>query len=330
MNMILPINKDMQIPNFNLLRGLLFLIAGLILCSSISGKCVAQEKQSQTNREILINVTITNSKGNYITRLDQGLFALFEGKTFPKILSFQNNDTPASIALVLDTSVSMRLGESQISVPPEMLAGLVSGFIKQSNKENDYFLLGFNERPQVLSDWTQSEKAITDTVASLKWKSLTALYDACYFGVEKLAQAKNQKRVLFIITDGVGDSASKHGPKDLEQLLMKNPDILVYSIALPSGALNQTVAGAIGGESLSKLSEISGGKAFFTNKIKELTHAFELMALELRNQYLIGFKSPEDGKEHQIKIKLKLPDDVPGPLRKISIRSREKYLALKN
>ena len=83
---------------------------------------------------------------------------------------------------------------------------------------DEYFVVGFNRQPQLLADWTNNEMSVANAVTLLEQKGPTALYDACYLSAEKLAQAKHQKQVLVLITDGGGDSVSKHKLKELQQL----------------------------------------------------------------------------------------------------------------
>lgn len=313
----------MNLFHSSLLRIFLFFLAGLTLILPIPRMNPAQTKPVDKS-QVLINVTVTNDKGNYITGLDKSIFTLSEEKTPLEINHFRAGDIPASVGIILDTSASMRLGDTQISVTNQMLGELISQFIKQSNQSNDYFVIGFNEQPALLADWTEDGTSVFKTVISHKRKGLTALYDACFMGVEKLGQAKHQKRVLLLITDGRGDSASQHKQKNMQRLLSERTDVLFYAVALPYDLQRPY---ALDTKPLVARAQQSGGRAFFTEDRNELNSAFELIALELRHQYLIGFTSSNDGKEHRIKIRLTPPANAPQQIRDFSIRSRGKYVA---
>ncbi len=289
-------------------------------------RSVAQQTESVSGEQALLNITIMNGKGDYIWDLDKSMFALFEGKVRQGITSFRAEDIPVSIGVVLDASGSMQLEDSRIKLIPNNLREMLSQFVKRSHEANEYFVIGFNRQPQLIADWTNNEMSVANAVTALKPKGQTSLYDACYLGVEKLAQAKHQKRVLFLLTDGGEDNASKHKQSELQKLLQRRTDVLLYAVVFSPSPQNIFD----GGKALDELARMTGGRAFFTQRVKDLNVVFSLIALELRHQYLLGFTSASDGKKHRVKIKLTPPSDAPRQLQKVSIRSREEYLATKD
>ena len=80
-------------------------------------------------------------------------------------------------------------------------------------------------------------------------------------------------------------------------------------------------------EALAKISEETGGKPFFPQKLAEMGGIVNEIAHELRNQYSIGYVSSntaKDGSWRRVKIALEGPDAA-----KYHVRSRTGYFAPK-
>ena len=80
---------------------------------------------------------------------------------------------------------------------------------------------------------------------------------------------------------------------------------------------------------LDDLANVTGGKSFYPRTAVEMDEIFERIALELRNQYSVGY-IPDDfepnGKWRKVKVKVKPPRGLP----RLSVRSREGYYASPN
>src|SRR5437667_12394815 len=75
-------------------------------------------------------------------------------------------------------------------------------FIQTSHDRDEYFLIGFNSRAQWLMDRTRDGNAVLDKLTFVQTKNNTALYDACYLGVERVQRGPHPKRALLLISDG--------------------------------------------------------------------------------------------------------------------------------
>ena len=65
---------------------------------------------------------------------------------------------------------------------------------------------------------------------------------------------------------------------------------------------------------LAELSEVSGGRMFSVESADELPDIAEKISIELRNQYVIGYKPSNlvrDGRWRRIKVKLNPPRGLP-------------------
>jgi Ca-activated chloride channel family protein len=270
---------------------------------------------------ITLTVTVTDTYGRYVSGLDKKAFKVFEDKEEQNIEYFSDDDAPVSVGVIFDVSGSM--SGDKIRKAREAL----SRFIETSHDSDEYFLIAFNSRAQLLLDKTRNGDAVLDKLTFVETKSNTALYDACYLGVEKVSHGAHQKRALLLISDGQ-DNDSRYTFSEVRRLL-KESDVVLYSIGILGGNDPGSSLGMDGQAVLDELSAVSGGKAFFPNTSAEMDELFERIALELRHQYSIAYRPKNftnDGKWHKLKVKVTPPRGLP----RLFVRSREGYYAVTN
>ena len=277
------------------------------------------DEQVTINTDLItLTVTVTDTYGRYVSGLDKSSFTVFDDKEQQEIAFFSDEDAPVSVGIIFDVSGSM--GGDKIRHAREAL----SRFIDTSHDMDEYFLIGFNTRAQLLLDKTRNGNAVIDKLTFVQPRQNTALYDACYLGVEKVARGTHAKRALLLISDGQ-DNESRYTFSDLRRLL-KETDVVLYSIGIVSPNDATSNVGMQGQGILDELSAVSGGKAFFPSTDAEMNEIFERIALELRHQYSIGYKPANfvnDGRWHRIKVKVQPPRGLP----RLFVRNKEGYFA---
>ena len=72
-----------------------------------------------------------------------------------------------------------------------------------------------------------------DKLTFVQTKGQTALYDACYLGVEKVTRGTHPKRAVLLISDGQ-DNSSRYTFSELRRLL-KESDVIIYAVGILSG-----------------------------------------------------------------------------------------------
>ena len=135
---------------------------------------------------VLINVTVTDPLNRFVTGLEKENFRLFEDKAEQKVVHFASEDAPLSIGLVFDTSGSMgnKLGKSRQAV---------SQFFKTANPEDEFFLVQFNDRPELIQDFTTNIEDIQNRLTFTQAKGRTALLDAVYMALHKMKKGHNPR-----------------------------------------------------------------------------------------------------------------------------------------
>ncbi len=289
--------------------------------SAAVGTTVNSEEQVTVNADlVLLNVTLTDNYGRYVTGISKDAFTVLDDKEPQQITFFTDEDVPVSLGVIFDVSGSM--SGDKISKAREALRR----FIDTSHNSDEYFLIGFNSRAQLLLDRTRNSDALLDKLTFVQTKGQTALYDACYLGVERVAHGSHPKRAILVISDGQ-DNSSRYTFSELRKML-KESDVLIYAIGiLDKGSPSEL---DVGGQAiLDELASVSGGKAFFPNTGAEMNEIFERIAIELRHQYSLGYKPTNftnNGRWHRLKVKVTPPRGLPH----LFVRSKDGYYATMN
>jgi Ca-activated chloride channel family protein len=253
---------------------------------------------------VLVPVTITDPMNRLVTGLDKENFQVYEGKDAQEIKHFSSEDAPISLGVIFDMSGSM---SSKI----ERAREAVAEFFKTANPQDEFFMIAFADKPEQISDFTQSVEEIQGKLIYTVPKGRTALLDAIYLGVSKMRQAKYAKKALLIISDG-GDNHSRYTEGEIKSLV-KEADVLIYAIGLYDHYF-PTEEERLGPALLSDVTELTGGRAFTIDNPNDLADVATKIGIELRNQYVLGYrpKNPgHDGKWRKIKVKLLAPKGLP-------------------
>jgi hypothetical protein len=115
-----------------------------------------------TNTDLItFNVTVTDIYGRFVSGLSKNAFAIFDEKSQQDISFFSDEDSPVSVGILFDVSGSMSGDKVRRA------RDALSHFVQTSHDRDEYFLIGFNSRAQLLMDRTRDGQAVLD----LGWSS---------------------------------------------------------------------------------------------------------------------------------------------------------------
>jgi VWFA-related protein len=267
-----------------------------------------------------IYVTVTKAaNGQLLTGLEKKNFKLYEDKVEQEILNISSEDAPLSVGVVFDASGSMG---SKLQRSREAVAQ----FMKTANPEDEFFLVQFNDRPELTMPFTSDPGQIQNRLTFLQSKGSTALLDGVFLGMNEMKKARNGRKAILIISDG-GDNNSRFTESELKSFV-READVQIYAIGIyePAGARGRTPEELSGPGLLADITETTGGKHFAVENLADLPEVAAKIGLELRNQYVLSY-SPKnlarDGKYRKVEVKLVNVGKLP-PLR---ARFREGYYA---
>jgi Ca-activated chloride channel homolog len=291
----------------------------LVTQPSTQDKAGQADKSIQIGRDVVtVNVTVMDPYGRFVTGLDKSNFEIFDDKIKQEILFFNDDDLPITLGIIYDVSGSM---QSRIARSLHALRR----FVETSNSDDEFFLVGFNQKAKLIRDFTTSGESIVNSLTLVSPDGNTALYDATYLGVQKAQQGRHTKKALLLVSDGQ-DNHSRYTYREVRDLV-KEADVQVYAIGIVD-LWKDTEWGPYGLSVLEELTRVTGGKAFFPTSEEELADVCTQIALELRHQYSVGYYPTtdiRDGRYHKIKVKVDPPPGLP----RLSVRAKEGYFGLK-
>ena len=253
---------------------------------------------------VLIPVTITDPMNRLVTGLEKDNFSVFEGPNKQEIRHFSSEDAPISLGVIFDMSGSM---SNKIDKAREA----VVEFFRTANPQDEFFMIAFNDRPELVSDFTSSIEDIQGKLVYTLARGRTSLLDAIYLGLNKMRDAKHQKKALLIISDG-GDNHSRYTENEIRSIV-KEADVQIYAIGI-FDAQPRTEEERLGPTMLSDITDVTGGRTFTIDNPNELADVATKIGIELRNQYVLGYRptnAVHDGKWRKVKVKLIPPKGLP-------------------
>jgi Ca-activated chloride channel homolog len=267
---------------------------------------------------VTLTLTVTDLYGRYVSGLGKNAFTVIDNNQEQEITFFSDRDAPVSIGVLFDVSGSMN-GEKI-----QRARNALKRFIESSHPSDEYFLIAFNSRAQLLLDRSRDGEAVLQKLTLVQPRQNTALYDAVYLGIERVTRGSHQKKALLIISDGQ-DNSSRYNFGEVRRL-MKESDVVTYAVGVIDSGDAGSALGMQGQAFLDELTSVTGGKSFYPSSHIEMDEIFERIALELRHQYSIGYTPTDfqpDGKWRKVKVKVKPPRGLP----RLSVRGREGYYA---
>ena len=262
-------------------------------------------KQSQTKPQDklvintkLVNLTVSvNDKlGRFVAGMSKEDFEVFDDNIKQDIAFFSDDDAPISLGIVYDVSGSMGNFSSRS-------LAMLRYFFDNSHKEDEFYVYAFNNRVQLVQDFTSLPEALLNRVTFIKAKGSTALFDATYAAVEKIREGRHHKKVILIFSDGE-ENSSRYSGRELQNLLKEN-DVQIYAIGM-SEISN-------GAGTLKFIAEPTGGQALFPFDYASAEVVYTRLALMLRRQYVIGFypSNVTSGTTwHKLNVQIKAPKQL--------------------
>ena len=255
----------------------------------------------------LVNVTVTDPYNRLVTGLEPDNFRVFEDNVEQEVVNFSSEDVPASVGVILDMSGSManKIGRAKEAALQ---------FFKTANPQDEFFMVGFNDRAGLLSTFTDNVEDLQSRMLTISAKGSTALLDAIYLGLTQMRDSHHAKRALLIISDG-GDNHSRYSERDIKRLV-READTQLYSIGIfdPLEYRARTPEELNGPSLLSEITQLTGGRSFTAENPNDLPDIATKIGTELRNQYVLGYRptnKTHNARWRKIKVKMRVPKGLP-------------------
>ena len=289
----------------------------------------------------LVNTVFTavDQDRHFVTTLRANDLRVLENQT-PQDISLFERETnrPLTIVILVDTSKSQ-----ERTLPDEKRAAKTFLSAVMRPAVDKVAIVSFNGTPKVQQDLTDSRPKLDRAIDRLKVEvpadnptcenvktpqedplCWTSIWDSVWASAnEVLAQAPdNSRRAIILLSDGDDTASTIKRQESIDSAVRNN--VAVYSIGI-----GDPQAYEIEKDSLEKLSNRTGGRAFFPGSEPELQRAFAQIQQELRSQYVVAYSprnKARDGGRREVKLEIINPE-----LRKqkLQLLYRQNYYAPK-
>ncbi|NTV80069.1 MAG: VWA domain-containing protein [Candidatus Aminicenantes bacterium] len=275
-------------------------------------------------RAITLAVTVQDSKGRFVNNLVEKNFTIFENNK-KKPLSYFMHDfgSPLRLTVLLDVRGSMALDE-KLADCKAALSHLATKLLRP--RDEIALLIFADGQVEVAARHATDKSEFLRVLDKTEAYGQTALNDAVGVSPEFATRARNEKRALLLLTDGIDNDSAATPEEALE--VARRVDVPIYTIGYKIPMSEQmlrahkrsstlTAAGIVA--TLDKFSTATGGKAYFLNEPADLASVVQEIRNEQSHQYIIGYTSYQDTAELYRWIRVTTPNY------KHKIRTRQGY-----
>lgn len=263
---------------------------------------------------VLLDVSVKDAKGGYVSGLTKDDFHVFESGGAQKITVFSHSDEPITAGLVMDASGSMQAKQADV-----INAGLV--FIGASNPHDQIFVVNFNDKvreglpPEI--PFSDDIRVLGKALSRDRSQGRTALNDAVAWALHHLDSGVREKKALILVSDG-GDNSSQLKSDELMHLIEESP-ATIYTIGIfdsDDQDKNPNV--------LKRIAHVSGGECFLPEDYTQVVPICRRIAADIRNRYTIGYVPSRSGSSAGIR-NIKVTAGSTGH-EHLTVRTRSSYL----
>jgi VWFA-related protein len=255
---------------------------------------------------VIVPVTVQRD-GHFVRGLKREDFTVKEDGREQPITMFAPEGLALEMVVTMDVSGSMEddMGEMREAV---------KALLKSLRPQDRAVIAGFNTSFFVVSAREANEASRIRAVDRLAAWGGTALYDALVRSADML-QRRTGRKAMIVFTDG--DDQSSRSSAEAAERRLESSDAVLYVI----GQGHSTRTPALR-DRLERLARVSGGRAFFTEDITQLTKVFGEIIEDLANQYAIWYSPdrPADNDWRRIDVQVRVKGDV---------RARQGYRAVR-
>src|SRR5688572_20952282 len=272
--------------------------------------------------------TAADKHKRFISNLKREDVRVLEDGVAQEIFTFQQSlELPLSLAILIDTS------RSEERVLPELksAAQLFLEAVMRANKD-EAAVVSFTGEPTLEQGLTGNVSRLRRAIDRVEYvppsgligggvvvggtppisdtqqilAGSTAIWDAVWTTSNEILRdsAEHTRRAIILLTDGQDTTSQMHLRDAIDSAV--KVDALVYAIGI-----GDRYSYGIDEGSLKKITEATGGRAYFPSNERELRDAFAQIHRDLREQYLIAYSSSNKGRDgayRRVNIEITNPD----------------------
>jgi Ca-activated chloride channel family protein len=209
------------------------------------------------------------------------------------------------VGIVLDLSGSMR-GRLQDAT------AAVRAFLGGFNAEDEAFLMAVSSHPENLHGFTADAGTIQNRLMVVRAEGSTALNDAVLLALNRMREARNPRKALLIVSDGI-DNNSRYTKAELLRMVQEQ-DVAIHTIGIAARAAGrkpiELTLESRGLELMADLAAHSGGLNFTAVTAEDIQPAAVKIGRAIREQYVLAYRPAGErlhGKWQSIEVTVALP-----------------------
>jgi VWFA-related protein len=286
---------------------------------------------SVSTTEVLLPVTVRDASGKLVTDLKREDFRIFEDGREQPLTDLELRKVPVDVILMVDAS-------SSVASNLDDFRRAVEEFVERLAPEDRISLVKFDDRVELLQDWTQSRVQLRRSLRRISPGVFTRFYDALLLAAREQFQNGQRRHAIVVLTDGI-DSQRGYASLEMAVHALLQSGAGVYAISnteierakkreeldtlLASGTtsvqFNQLRIGDlreglrvldVSEQNLERLSSVTGGRMFRPASFANLDSVYREVAEDLRSQYSIYY-SPQnkarDGRFRRVRVEIRNP-----------------------
>jgi VWFA-related protein len=245
----------------------------LILALTCSSSGAGQPQFSTQITQVEVYATVTDAQGRPVKDLTAQDFTVLEDDVPQPVTTFMSGDFPASVALAIDRSFSMK------GTPLTMARTAARVFVASLKPDDRVMLISISGDVEVLAPLSADRQPLLDALARLDPWSTTSLNDAIIESLD-LLEGETGRRAIVVLSDGVDRYSTATDTDVLNRA--RRSDVMVYPIAIGSDLPGF----------FPELSSLTGGRSFHLQDARKLQSTLQTIAADLGAQYLLGYVPP--------------------------------------
>jgi Ca-activated chloride channel homolog len=278
--------------------------------------------------EVLLPVTVRDAEGQLVTNLTRKDFHVFEDGIEQPLSDLSLRQVPVDVVLMVDAS-------SSVAENLDDFRRAAGGFAQHLAVGDRLSLIQFDDRVQLLQDWTKSQVQFLRSLRRIAPGMFTRFNDAIVLGASEQFERGNARRAIIVLTDGIDSGRGATFDAALRAALQAQVTVYVVSNTEIERAKKQTEIGSLldsspsnvrfnqirlddlrlglaaldaSEKNLEQLTAATGGRLYKPRSFEDLTNTYAEVANELRHQYALYY-SPlnrkRDGRFRAVRVELK-------------------------
>jgi len=297
--------------NRNLFLALLLIFVGLFAPAAVTAQPLGEVTINQIEasaiadryvNEVRAYVTVSSTDQMPVLDLSPDAFSLLEDGQGVAVKEVQSATDPMSLVMAIDTSGSMQARDSDGRTSMEAARSAAIDFVSMLGAEDRIALFSFNREPVLQLDFTTDQSAVVQALQSLQaeTRAPTCLYDTAFTAVKKAAEIPAGRRAIVLMTDGKDEKGkgkcSTYSLADvIDAATTKSIRVPVYTVG---------VGPKVDAQELARLARLTGGRSLLAESMAELRRFYEIIASQLKNQYVVTYDTQKPSGEHSLVLKV--------------------------